>query len=78
MKGRLVLDSVSDESVGALKEFRMRAIRLIEEVRRSSPGAAELLKGCPSEAEAYRPNDPTWIFDYREAVIEWLTSGLLI
>ena len=78
MKGRLILDSVSDESVGALKEFRMRAISLVEEVRRSSPGAAELLKDCPSEAEAYRHNDPTWIFDYREAVIEWLTSGLLI
>lgn len=37
---------------------------------------AELLKGCPTEDEAWRPNDPTWVHDFEEAVVEWFTGGL--
>ena len=36
----------------------------------------ELLKGCPTEDEAWRPNDPTWMEDFDEAVVEWFTEGL--
>lgn len=54
----------------------LREEQLLTAVVHRKQKIAKLLEGCPTEDEAWRPNDPTWIYDFEEAVVEWFTEGL--
>lgn len=56
----------------------LREEQILTDVVHRKQKIAKLLEGCPTEDAAWRPNDPTWMMDFDEAVVEWFTHGLFI
>ena len=49
-----------------------------QHLRHTLGDVTKLLEGCPDLDSHFRTNDPTWVADWENSVLEWFTKGFMI
>ena len=73
-KARILATVDHLKSAKVLLGFALEGAEIATEARSAFASICAALKGCPDESRYFRTNDPTWIYDWQEDVVDWFQN----